>query len=291
MIQIKKFITEEEILYYKNMSNNEIKEMIKNYSKIGKKVDSGETDIRNIFGIPDGNIDVLLDEFRKEKFTDYSRKNEWNYGWVNVLNCDGNVNTLKTREANFRYINKWNQESNIVKYLIIIDNDNKILWIGVCKENQYFISHFDKIYEFGYEHKNIKIFPNITIENEYINEDNNEHNDNIIKKYKNNIETYTFTNFDNAKKIFDEGKTGAYISLDEHFPKGFFYKGIKWNANWGKYYGNNYITILIAITVKDNYFYIEIENITYPFYGYLLIDLYDFKIIEAKKCEKTPNIA
>jgi len=41
--------------------------------------------------------------------------------------------------------------------------------------------------------------------------------------------------------------------------------------------------ILIGIHVENNMFCIEVENITYTFYGYVLFDLNEIKIIEAKK--------
>jgi hypothetical protein len=45
----------------------------------------------------------------------------------------------------------------------------------------------------------------------------------------------------------------------------------------------NDITILVIIQTKDNLLYIEIENITYPFHGYMLLDLNEIRIVETKK--------
>jgi hypothetical protein len=272
MINIKQFITDDDLSHYRGMSNSAIKDMI---DSLDINIDG-----RKLYGIPDGDIDALLGQFRENDFTSYDRKKDWHFGWVNVLNNDGNIIPYKTRSAGFRFINKWNQESNITNYQFIIDNNNKILWLGLCKNKQYFISTGEKIYEIDYEHKDLYLFPDITTGNDYFDENDNKQNDRIIRKYRKNIGTYTFTTIDKVKSIFGERKTGAAISLDEHFPKGFFYKGLKWNKNWKDYHGYKYITILISITVKDSFFYIEIENLTYPFYGYILLDLNELKFID-----------
>ena len=51
----------------------------------------------------------------------------------------------------------------------------------------------------------------------------------------------------------------------------------------------NDLTILVSIQVKNGFFYIELENITYPQYGYLLLDLKNFSVIEAKTIENQKN--
>jgi hypothetical protein len=90
-----------------------------------------------------------------------------------------------------------------------------------------------------------------------------------------------FVSFDNAKYIFKEQKMGVIISIAEYFEKGFFYKGIKWNKNYEYMYPKD-ITILVNIQARENLFYIEIENITYPYYGYMLLDLCEFRIMRQK---------
>jgi hypothetical protein len=274
MIHIKKFINEDDVNHYRGMSNDGIKRLVEEFN--GR---------REMIGLPDGDIDVLLDQFRENNFTEYRRRTEWRYTFTNVLGNDGTVKELMTRIALFDFINKWNQEEGLYqKYRIIMNNDMKILWIGGCTERPYFISVGEKIYGIEYEHKQIKLFPNISCDDEYFNKGNNDRNDYLIKKYRRNMGTYRYGTMDDAKDIFNKEKTGASISIDEYFEKGFFYKGFKWNKSWNDYYGYNYITILIDITVQNSLFRMEIENITYPFYGYLLLDLDKLKIVEAKKC-------
>jgi hypothetical protein len=213
----------------------------------------------------------------------YCRNGDWKYECIHILNNDGNIISLGTRTARFRIVTKLGQESVLQKYRIIVSRDNKILWIGSYRDNNYFISCGEKICELKYEHKTLEFFPNISTDDEYFVENDNEKNDDLIRKYRKNIGRYRSTQIENVRKLFAEEKIGVDISLDEHFEKGFFYKGPKWNKNWDEYYGYNYRTLLIDIIVKDGMFCIEIENITYPFYGYVLFDLNEFKILEAKK--------
>jgi hypothetical protein len=269
MIHIPTFIDERGVKRFKAMSNDELKEII-------------ERD-KELLGIPNEDINVLLEQFRKDDFLTYCRDNEWEYSYTKILNNDGDVKELDTRIADFRFINKWGQKSENSKYRIIVDDNCKILWIGAYDEKQYFISSGNKIYGFKYEHKYIDLYPNILSSNDYFNEENNEINDALINQYRKNIGWYRFGTIDDAKNIFEKEKIGASISIDEHFEKGFFYKGLKWNETWKYYFGYDYITIFIDIIVKNNLFCIEIENITYPFYGYLLLDLDKLKIIEAGK--------
>jgi len=216
----------------------------------------------------------------------YCRKGHWGIDWVNVLNNDGNILRYKTYTASFRIVSNSGQEGALYKYRIITGNDNKVLWIGRIdnyKDNKYFISCGKKVYKLNYSHKEIKLFPNISSDDEYIDENDDEKNDGLIIKYRKTMGWYKSSSIENAKKIFEEDKMGVVISLDEHFEKGFFYKGFKWNLNWQKYYGYAYITIFIDILVKNGLFCIEIENITYPFHGYVLLDLNEINIPEAKK--------
>jgi hypothetical protein len=267
MIKIQKFVTEDDIYYYKGMSNDKIKKLIDGH--------------RELFGLPEGDIDVLLEQFREEGFTKYCRKRDWYLSTTHVLNNDGKIIGYNTWNASFKYINKWGQESAAQKYKIIVDKDKKILWIG-GDQDYYFISAGKSIYGFKYEHKSIVLFPNISSEDEYFSYENMDINDQLIIKYRENAYSLMFVSLDKAKTVFNERRIGADISIDEYFEKGFFYKGLKWNKSYDFMYPND-ITILVSIQAKDNLFYIEIENITYPFHGYMLLDLNEIRITEAKK--------
>jgi len=274
MVYIHKFITEDDVNYYKNKSNEDIKELI-------DKTFQGH---REIIGLPNGDINVLLKQFREDNFSEYQRKTEWKNSSTKVLNNDGKVNTYDTKTARFDFVNKWKQEEGWhQKYMIIVDKNYKILWIGRHDDGQFFISVGEKIYEIQYKHKELILFPNICNEDIYFSEENSKKNDNIIKKYYKNMGTIRFSSLKEARDIFQKEKIKVSISLDEYFDKGFFYKGQKWNINWEEYHGYHNITILISILEKKGLFCLEIENITYPHYGYLLLDLDKYEIVEAKR--------
>jgi len=216
----------------------------------------------------------------------YCRKGNWDTDWVNVLNNDGNILEYKTHTASFRIVSNSGEEGYSHEYSIITGNDNKVLWIGRIddrKKNKYFISCGEKVFKLNYEHEKIYLFPNISSEDEYFDEDDDEKKDGLIIKYRKTMGWYRYSPIEDAKKTFEEDKKGVVISLAEHFEKGFFSKGLKWNGHWKEYYGYDYITIFIDILVKNGLFCIEIENITYPYYGYVLLDLSEIKILEAKK--------
>ena len=289
MMHIRTFVTDDDVNYYKSKTNDEIKEML-HINIDFKKFDIQEKtkkvlenfDFRKLYGLPEGDIDVLLKQFREDNFTEYSRKNAWQHGFIKVVCNDGEIRAYQTKVSSFRYINKWNQKSGLREYMLIIGDNKKILWIGSSYENSHFIAVDNKIYNFCYKHKQINLFPNIASGEEYFLEDNNAINDELVNKYKNNIGVFRACSLENAGSILKEEKIGVTISINDYFEKGFFYKGIKWN----KYYNHMYpegITKLISIQVKDGLFYFEIENVTYPHYGYFLLDLNTLKITEAKK--------
>jgi hypothetical protein len=67
------------------------------------------------------------------------------------------------------------------------------------------------------------------------------------------------------------------LNLDDYFEKGFFYRGPKWNNE----HLPKDITIIKKIEPFNNFFRIEIQNVTYPHEGYILLDLKNNKIVEA----------
>ena len=286
MLSIHKFVTEDDINYYKTQTDKEIKDLIfikDNFkdSKLIKDIPlyKNKLDIRALYGLPEGDIDILLKEFREENFTSYIRKGEWKHDFIKILRSDGVICDYRTRIASFRYLNKWNQKSYSSKYMLIIDSDNKILWLGGVEENTYFISVDRIIYSFKYEHKHFYFYPSITSNDEYFIDDNDVHNDNIINKYHKNSGIYRSSTFCEVVTIFKNEKIGLIILIDEYFKKGFFYKGVKWNKYYEYMYSGG-MTRLNSIQVNNGLFHIEIENITYPYYGILIFDLNNFKVIE-----------
>lgn len=66
------------------------------------------------------------------------------------------------------------------------------------------------------------------------------------------------------------------IDLSEHFYKGFFYKGMLWTPQEWK----GEISIIKNIGFVDGLLKLEIENLTYPHSGYILLELETYKIKE-----------
>ena len=265
MINIHQFITEDDVNYYKSMTNDEIKEMLDIHKKGNAFLDKEWNekiktfDFRKLYGLPDGDLNVLLEQFRENDFTKYCRKKDWRHSFTKVLNNNGEIINYQTWLASFRYINKWNQKSESQEYKIMTDNNMKILWMGI-DDDYFFISADKNIYGFKYTHKYIDLFPNISSADEYFSKEDMALNDQLILKYSENMGKHQFGSFDDAKNILQKEKIGITISIDEYFEKGFFYKGLKWNKNYEYMYPNDK-TILVSIQAKENLFYIELENI------------------------------
>jgi hypothetical protein len=105
MVKIHTFITEDDVNYYRQMTDEKIKEII-NYPRS-----------RELYGFSDGDIDVWLKEFRSEGFTKFTRKRSWRYERIPVMNNDGKVNLRTTHYAEFYYVNQWGQEKRAIKYM------------------------------------------------------------------------------------------------------------------------------------------------------------------------------
>ena len=248
-------VTDDDIKYFKSLTNDEIKKMIAHYGSISYE----------FLKFPKGNLDDLLQEIRDEGFNNFVRIGNWHSCFAKVLNYDGIVKRIKAYEVTFRYINKWKQKSPSVKITIMINDNSKIIWLGIKnKLNKNYISYNDNIYQFSYSHKKLELLKTELPHDIYFNKEDLDCNIDIIRKHY------------NSNKLIE-------IDLNDCFEKGFFYKGPKWTSDWRKEKYPNDITRLTKISVKNNYFYLEIENITYPFKGWCLLDLEEMKIIEAKK--------
>jgi hypothetical protein len=127
-------------------------------------------------------------------------------------------------------------------------------------EPQYFVLKNGKISGLKYKHKYLTIYKN---PHEIFSEIScNTDFDEIIRQYKKA-----------GIRIHDDS-----IDLSEYFYKGFFYKGILWDRNWKKD-----ISTIKEIGFINGLLKIELENITYPYAGYILMDIENDKIIKAEK--------
>jgi hypothetical protein len=191
-----------------------------------------------------------------------TRCSDWNISEIPLVSDSLNTINIKCVCAEVKYVNKWSDEIYPSTYKIIYD-DKKVLWIkNTYKDPQYFIFKNDKIYGISYNHKFITIYNHIDIScNEfYIN-------DNI--------------DFDNIMNTYDERHPAINefrIDLSEYFYKGFFYKGTLFDRNWKQEISKSKSIEFIRGLLK-----IEIENLTYPHIGYILLEIDNNKIIETRK--------
>jgi hypothetical protein len=275
--EIHKFIEPRDLAHYRSMTYEEIKKLIT----------TGETEFglgRETIGLPEGDIDSLLKEFRAPDFSVFTRKGGWIYGFVPVLNNNNEVQEFKTRHASFCYVNKWGQESNPWTYKIVLDNSDNVQWIGHWEGKPYFLSVDNKLYRIWYEHKQLSLFPNVCENTETVDKtDQEKYLDSLAATRRWGDWMTGGSSPESIKKAFEEQKNGIILSLVPYFEFGFFYRGYKWTPSWGKFLSPYDRTILTAITAENGLFRIEIENISYPHRGYLLFDLREFKIVESGK--------
>ena len=136
-----------------------------------------------------------------------------------------------------------------------------------------------------YFHKELRIYPNICDEHELVANLDPISLDNVAKKYYKRLRY-----FDPQFLMLEHEAGNETIYLDEHFKKGFFYKGPKWNYDEYKksnYYAwirpsdieKNNISDIRNVKTENGLFKIEIENNTYPHSGYAYLDLTKLEIV------------
>jgi hypothetical protein len=231
------------------------------------------------YGMPEGDIDVLLEQLRQKDFTQFCRISEWRYTETEVLNYDGEVNRFGTYIAEFGYVNKWGQKASCGEYKIIYNNNMNVVWMGHHSEQKYFISLNDIIYNIHYGDTIIGFFPNACAGNEFIDVGDMTTFDDIIKESSWRLDREHRFMPENARIELEKGAV-VFISIKEYFKKGFFYKGPKWTPKW-----SDAISILLNITAKDGLFQFEIENITYNGNqrDHVSLNLKEVKIMGTKK--------
>jgi hypothetical protein len=216
--------------------------------------------LTNCFNLNNFDVDELYNLIKANAALVIKRSSDWITSEINLLNEISNDKNIKCTFSEFKYINKWGYESDKLIYRII-HNDQNVFWVkNSCPEPQYFVLKNEKIYGIRYTHKLITIYKNMDITFKEIPVNNNL--DDIIIKY-NEI------NFNIESTILD---------LSQYFYTGFFYKGILFDVNW-----KNEISILKNIKWVNGLLRIEIENLTYPHSGYVLLDIENNNIIEVGK--------
>jgi hypothetical protein len=139
------------------------------------------------------------------------------------------------------------------------------LWIEKYLQNtpQYYLLKSGNIYGISYQHKFITIYNKI--------------ND-TFGKFKMNSGDAGFDDIINKYEYDKQNINEIKIDLFKFFYTGFFYKGMLFDGNW-----KQEIIALKNIEFMNGLLKIEIENLTYPHIGYVLLEIGKNKITEAKK--------
>jgi hypothetical protein len=216
----------------------------------------------NCFNLEDVNIDELYALIKTNGSLKITRTSEWKTSEIHLIREGLNNQNIECHFAEFKYINNWGYEKEPETYKILCYNKN-VVWIKKSyDEPQYFIQCNDKIYGIKYYHKLLAIYKNM--ENTF---------GNIILENDSMLDDILINN-EKPKNDFESTE----IDLSNYFIKGFFYKGFLYNGNW-----KGELSVMKNVEFANGLAKIEIENLTYPHCGYVLLEPEDCKIIEAMK--------
>ena len=228
--------------------------------------------ILNAFKIKEENLSEKIEYIVSNASMERVKIDNWEYLPMALITENDENNVLTCCCANFKTANKWGRETAPSKIKIIHNKNRHVIWIkNDYKDPSYFISFGEEIYAINYEHKKLIIYKNIGIISKKI----------IVNEEYDNLDDIVKENDNDYLNKCEEIK----IDLSEYFPIGFFYRGPQWTKEWKELYPNGIIDYKEIIFV-NGFLKIEIENISYPHKGYVLLDIKNFVIIEAKKYEK-----
>ena len=261
------FLNEGAINYIKKMNRDELENQLREAKKYCT--------------IPVKDAEDLLNQIKDADFLGIERISPWKFTTIPVLNNTGEVRNLSCCRANFGHVNKWGQKSSYKYFQIIYSDDLYVTWLGNILSGRpvYWVSVDNTVCRITYNHKTLTLYPNICSEPELIAGLDQVNMDNVVKKYHKQLRIY------DPKFIIMEHETGyKQINLDNHFPKGFFYKGPKYNYNEFKkvnfyaWIGLNdalkkEISEIKDVKAENGQFKIEIENLTYPHSGWVCLNL------------------
>jgi len=242
---------------------------------------------KNYSSIPATDAEDLLSQLQDVDFLSIERISPWEFSTIPVLNYNGEVRNLSCSHANFGRVNKWGNKQPY-KYFQIIYSDNYfVTWFGniLTGGPVFWVSVKNTICRITYNHKTLTLYPNICSEPELLVGLDQVNMDNVVKKYYKHLRIY------DPKFIVLEYETGhKQINLDNHFPKGFFYKGPKYN--YGEFKKVNYyawiplndvskkeISEIRDVRAENGLFKIEIENNTYPHSGWAYLDITKMEVV------------
>jgi hypothetical protein len=224
--------------------------------------------IMNAFQIENVDVDEKVDYIRINCTRKNTRIGEWQFSTIPLINSSGDEQNLICCSAEYKYGNKFDKKFVFLENAIIYDKNKKIIWINNdYRHPKYYLYYRNNFYGISYDHKDLTIYKNINIikENIVVNPEH-ENLDDILNEFK-------------YEKIKCEEIS---MDLSDYLPMGFFHRGPKYTKEYKILYpdGINYIR---EIKIINGLVKIEIENITYPHKGYVLLELEHNKVIEAKK--------
>jgi hypothetical protein len=204
------------------------------------------------------NIDEIYKLIKENASFALKRASEWKKSEILMTNDTAEEVKLNCSSAEFRYENKWGYIGESETHEIIYSNKKeRVYWVKRKEKDPLcYVFSKNKMYGLKYEHKRLSI-------SKFIG--------NVL--HDNTVETDI-----GLDEIFAKGVTTvekSRIELDNHFYKGFFYKGPLWDRNWIEK-----ITIIKSVGFVEGKLRIEIENITYPHNGYVFLDLENGKVLE-----------
>jgi hypothetical protein len=118
---------------------------------------------------------ILYDGFslktgRNIKFDWLYRKEDWRKSSVISIDSSGKSIYFDSYVAGYFFGDEWTKEHLVCEYRIILDTDNKVIWIGYVDDSDCFLSDNNKIYNFYYDHKSLHFLPDITSDDVYISD-------------------------------------------------------------------------------------------------------------------------
>jgi hypothetical protein len=201
----------------------------------------------------------------------YSRLSAWTMKEIKVTRLNGNIENHKCLWSDGIIENVpfkgWFRDRKVT-IGCLIDRNMKLLWLG-SPNCEYYFSNTKGIFGLHCTHDYIYTSKNELEDDENINISNNEYDilDEII--------------FTKAKKKSFLSSSGICFH-DSFDRKDKFYTKNLENSTRYKIWPDDFMRIN-SINIKDGLLRIDIENISYPFYGHILFDLEKFTIVEAKK--------
>jgi hypothetical protein len=217
--------------------------------------------LANCFRVSIPSFEELYNTIKYHATLSIKRVSDWKTNEVKVIEKAPGLSYLKYCTADMVYTNSWGYKSEPSAIHIFI-SDEKIIWIGADFDKpQYFISKDGIFFCLRYRHKELTVVKNL---------------DHVFRDI-NSLDTSKLDDVVCACDKMPIQPDESRIDLTDYFYKAFFYKGFLFDRNW-----TGELTTIKNVEFCQDFLKVEIENLTYPHSGCVLLDLDDCKIIEKK---------